>query len=122
MALLRRIEAARSAAATAARLAVTGAVLASVPAVATVGLLAEPTRIAGRLARAAVGTTAAVAGGSLHLAKAAAVSGTRAVGTVVTGSDPIPDGHVRHLADVARSMLEPPLARHTRRIWAERGH
>jgi cation-transporting ATPase I len=122
MALLRRIGAARSAAASAARLAVTGAVLASVPAVATVGLLAEPTRIAGRLARAAVDTTAAVAGGSLHLAKAAAVSGTRAVGTVVTGSDPIPDGHVRHLADVARSMLEPPLARHTRRIWAEHGH
>ncbi|TFV71925.1 cation-translocating P-type ATPase [Blastococcus sp. CT_GayMR19] len=122
MALLRRIEAARGAAATAARLAVTGAVLASVPAVATVGLLAEPTRFAGRLARAAADTTAAVAGGSLHLAKAAAVSGTRAVGTVVTGSDPIPDGHVRHLADVARSMLEPPLARHTRRIWADRGH
>ncbi|MDP9461018.1 MAG: cation-translocating P-type ATPase, partial [Actinomycetota bacterium] len=122
MALFARIEAARSAARTATRLAVAGAVLASIPAVATVGLLAEPTRAAARLARSAGDTAAAVAGGSLHLAKSAAVSGTRAVGTVLTGSDPIPDGHVRHLADVARGMFEPPLARRTRRIWADRGH
>jgi cation-transporting ATPase I len=122
MALLARIEAARSAAGAAARLAVAGAVVASVPAVATVGLIAEPTRAATRLARSAGNAAAAVAGGSLRLARSAAVSGTRAVGTVVTGSDPIPDGHVRHLADVAHGMLEPPLARHTRRVWAERGH
>src|SRR5687768_13871937 len=107
MALLRRIVAARSVAQDAARLAVTGAVLASVPAVASVGLLAEPTRAAARLARSAGGTAAALAGGSLHLVKSAAVSGTRAVGTVVTGADPIPDGHVRHVVGVARGMLEP---------------
>src|SRR4051795_13011953 len=122
MALLRRIEAARTAAGSVARLAVTGTALAAAPAVVAAGLLAEPTRAAARLARAAADTTTAVAGGSLHLARSAAVTGTRAVGTVVTGADPIPDGHVRHLADVARGMLEPPSARHTRRVWAERGH
>ena len=122
MALFRRIAAARSVARDAARLAVTGAVLASVPAVASVGLLAEPTRAAARLVRSAGDTTAALASGSLHLAKSAAVSGTRAVGTVVTGADPIPDGHIRHVVDVARGMLEPPLARRTRRVWAGRGH
>jgi cation-transporting ATPase I len=122
MALLARIEAARSAAGAAARLAVTGAVLASVPAVATVGLLAGPTRAAARLARSAADGAVAVAGGSLHLARVAAETGTRTVGAVLTGSDPIPDGHVRHLADVARGMLEPPLARRTRRVWAQRGH
>ncbi|MFP5370764.1 MAG: cation-translocating P-type ATPase, partial [Actinomycetes bacterium] len=122
MALLARIEAARSAARTATRLAVSGAVLAALPAVATVGLLAEPTRAAARLARSAGDTAAAVAGGSLQLARSAAVSGTRAVGTVLTGSDLLPDGHVQHLADAARGMFEPPLARRTRRIWADRGH
>ncbi|MBW8765689.1 MAG: cation-translocating P-type ATPase, partial [Geodermatophilales bacterium] len=40
----------------------------------------------------------------------------------MTGSDPIPDGRVQHLAEVARGMLEPPLARRTRRVWADRGH
>jgi cation-transporting ATPase I len=122
MALLRRITAAGSAAGAVARLAATGAGLAAAPAVLTAGLLAEPTRAAGRLARAAVDATTAVAGGSLQLAKAAAETGTRAVGTLVTGADPIPDGHVRSLAGVARGMLEPPLARHTRRVWADRGH
>ena len=122
MALLARIGAARDAARAAARLTVAGTVLASVPAVATVGLLAEPTRTAVRLARSAGDAAVAVAGGSLHLAKAAAVSGTRAVGTVVTGSDPLPDGHVHSLVDAARGMFEPPLARHTRRVWADRGH
>ena len=101
----------------------TGAVLASVPAVATAGLLAEPTRAAARLARSAGGhRRRSSPAAPCTSRKAAAVSGTRAVGTVVTGADPIPDGHVRHLADVARGMLEPPLARHTRRIWADRGH
>ncbi|MCU1620412.1 MAG: ctpI, partial [Modestobacter sp.] len=122
MALLRRMEAARGAAGACARLAVTAAGLAAAPAVLTAGLLTEPTRVATRLARAAAGSTAAVAGESLHLAKRAAVTGTRAVGTLVTGADPIPDGHVRHLVDVARGMLEPPMARHTRRVWADRGH
>ncbi|MCW2534161.1 MAG: ctpI, partial [Blastococcus sp.] len=122
MALLRRITAARSAAGTVARLAATGAGLAVAPAVLTAGLLAEPTRAAGRLTRATVDTAATVAGGSLQLAKAAAETGIRAVGTLVTGADPIPDGHVRSIAGVARGMLEPPLARHTRRVWADHGH
>ncbi|HEY4626115.1 MAG TPA: cation-translocating P-type ATPase, partial [Blastococcus sp.] len=122
MALLRRIEAARTAAGSVARLAVTGTALAAAPAVVAAGLLAEPTRAAARLARGAADTTAAVAGGSLHLARSAAEAGTRAVGTLVTGADPIPDGHVRHLADVARSMVEPPTDRHTRRVWADRRH
>src|SRR4051794_11510801 len=130
MALLRRLGPARSAAGAVARrsvdaalgAAVTGAGLAAAPAVLTAGLLGEPTRVATRLARAAADGTVAVAGESLQLARRAAVTGTRAVGTVVTGADPIPDGHVRHLADVARGMLEPPSARHTRRVWAERGH
>src|SRR5215218_7399958 len=122
MALLRRIEAARGAVGAAARLAVTGAALAATPAVVTAGLLAEPTRVATRLARAAAGTTAAVAEGSLHLAKDAAVTGTRAIGTLVTGADPLPDGHVRSISRIARGMFEPPAARHTRRVYADRGH
>ena len=120
MALLRRIAAAGSAAGAVARLAATGAGLAVAPAVLTVGLLAEPTRAATRVARTAVGATAAVAGGSVRLAKAAAETGTRAVGTFVTGADPIPDGHVRSIADVARGMVEPPQARHTRRVFPQR--
>src|SRR3954452_22177495 len=119
MGLLRRVEAARRAVDAGARRALTGAVtgagLAAVPVVLGAGLLSEPTRAATQLARAA-------AGGSIAVARKAAVTGTRAVGTVVTGADPIPDGHVRHLADVARGMLEPPMARHTRRVWADRGH
>ncbi|HEV7469330.1 MAG TPA: hypothetical protein VGO23_06055, partial [Pseudonocardia sp.] len=122
MALLRRITAAGSAARTVARLAATGAGLAAAPAVLTAGLLAEPTRAAARLARAAADATTAVAGGSLQLARTAAETGTRAVGTLVTGANPIPDGHVRSIARVARGMLEPPVARHTRRVWADRGH
>src|SRR4051794_5908295 len=123
MGLLHRVEAARSAAGACALRALDGAVtgavtavgLAAAPAVLTAGLLSEPGRAATQLARSA-------AGGSLSLARKAAASGTRAVGTVVTGADPIPDGHVRHLADVVRGMLEPQMARHTRRVWAGRGH
>jgi cation-transporting ATPase I len=122
MALLRRIEAARSAAGAAARLAVTGAALAAAPAVVTAGLLAEPTRTAARLARAGVDVTSAVAGGSVRLARTAAETGTRAVGTLVTGANPIPDGHVRSIGRMARGMFEPPAARHTRRLYADRRH
>ncbi len=122
MALPSPLRAARAAAGLAARVTVTGAALAAAPVVVSSGLLAEPTRAAARLARAAVDTGTAVAGGSLHLAHEAAVTGTRAVGTLVTGSDPIPDGHVGQLGTVARGMFEPPLARHTRRVWADRGH
>ncbi|NEK56385.1 cation-translocating P-type ATPase [Geodermatophilus sabuli] len=122
MAVLRRIDAARSAMGTATRLLTAGAAMAAVPAVATAGLLAEPARAGARLARAAAGATAAVAGGSVSLARTAAVSGTRAVGTLVTGADPIPDGHLRSLADTARGMVESPTARRTRRVWAGSGH
>src|SRR4051812_49949817 len=104
MALLRRITVAGGAAGAVARLAVSGAALAAAPAVLTAGLLAEPTRTAARLARGAGQTTMAVAGGSLQLARTAAEAGTRAVGTLVTGSDPIPDGHVRSIGAVARGM------------------
>ncbi|TFV52450.1 cation-translocating P-type ATPase, partial [Geodermatophilus sp. DF01-2] len=52
---------------------------------------------------------------------AAAVAGTRTVGTLVTGADPLPDGRLRGLADAARGMVEPPPERHTRRLWADRG-
>src|SRR5687767_11399320 len=106
MALLRRIQAARGAAETAARLAAVGAVLAAAPAVATAGLLAEPARATARVARAAAGAAAgagaAVADGSLHLARVAAVPVTRAVGTLLTGADPIPDGHLHSLVDAAK--------------------
>ncbi|SNR23966.1 cation-translocating P-type ATPase [Blastococcus mobilis] len=122
MALLRRIEAARAAAGAGVRLAVSGAALAATPALATAGLLAEPTRAAGRLARAGMDVTAAVAGGSLQLARSAAETGTRAVGTLVTGANPIPDGHVRSIGRIARGMFEPPEARQTRRVYADRRH
>src|SRR3954449_10716060 len=108
MALLRRIAA--------------GAGLAAAPAVLTTGLLREPTRVVGRIARAGADVTAAVAGGSLQLARSAAQTGTRSVGTLVTGANPIPDGHVRSIARVARGMFEPPGARQTRRVFADRGH
>src|SRR4051794_37581016 len=108
MALLRRIAA--------------GAGLAAAPAVLTTGLLREPTRAVGRIARAGADVTAAVAGGSLQLARSAAQTGTRSVGTLVTGANPIPDGHVRSIARVARGMFEPPGARQTRRVFADRGH
>ncbi|MFL6093959.1 MAG: cation-translocating P-type ATPase, partial [Blastococcus sp.] len=108
MALLRRIAA--------------GAGLAAAPAVLTTGLLREPTRVVGRIARAGADVTAAVAGGSLQLARSAAETGTRAVGTLVTGADPIPDGHVRSIGRVTRGLFEPPGARHTRRVFADRGH
>src|SRR4051794_14969179 len=106
MDLLGRNTVAGNAGAAVARLALTGAALAAAPAVLTAGLLAEPTRAAVRLARTA------------------AEAGTRAVGTLVTGADPIPDGHVRSIGAVARGMLEPPPARHTRRVAAhhDQGH
>ncbi|MGY1823078.1 HAD-IC family P-type ATPase [Geodermatophilus sp. SYSU D00079] len=126
MALLRRIQAARGAAETAVRLAAAGAVLAAAPAVVTAGLLAEPARATARVARAAAGVAAgagsAVADGSLHLARAAAVPVTRAVGTVLTGADPIPDGHLHSLVGAVKGMVEPPRSRHTRRVWADHGH
>jgi cation-transporting ATPase I len=118
MHLHRRIDSARAAAGAAARLTAAGATLAVAPAVLTAGLLGESTRVTARAVRSAAG---AVAGGSLDLARSAAVSGTRVVGTVLTGADPLPAGRVRSIAEVARGMVEPPLARHTRRVWRDRG-
>ena len=96
------------------------------------GALASAAALAGAGAVAGAGVTAGLVGGtaglvqgaarsSLSLAHAAAVTGTRAVGTLVTGADPLPDGRLHDLLDAARGMLEPPPARHTRRVWADRG-
>src|SRR3954463_9260260 len=106
MGLVGRNTVAGSAAAAVARLAVTGAALAAAPAVLTAGLLAEPTRAAVRLARTA------------------AEAGTRVGGTLVTGADPIPAGPCRSTGAAARAMLEPPPARHPRRVAAhhDQGH
>ncbi|SFE53594.1 HAD-IC family P-type ATPase [Blastococcus tunisiensis] len=99
----------RRAARDATRLAAGTGALAAVPAVVGVGLLAESASLTKRVAR-----------GSLHLAKDTAVATTRAVGTLVTGADPLPGGHLHDLVDAARGMVEPPAARHTRRVWADR--
>ena len=115
MALRRRIRSASAALGAAANLAVAGAALAAVPAVMTAGLVGETARAGAKVARAA-------AGESLHVAKDVARVGARTLGTAVTGSDPMPDGHVRTLGGVVRGMMEPPLARHTRRVWADHGH
>ncbi|HZH22594.1 MAG TPA: cation-translocating P-type ATPase [Geodermatophilus sp.] len=107
MALLRRIGAARSVLGAAAGLAGAGVVAG---AGVTVGLVGGTAGLVGGAAR-----------GSLSLAHAAAVTGTRAVGTLVTGADPLPDGRLHDLVDAVRGMVEPPPARHTRRVWADRG-
>jgi cation-transporting P-type ATPase I len=96
------------------------------------GALASAAALAGAGAVAGAGVTAGLVGGtaglvgqagraSLSRAHVAAVAGTRAVGTLVTGADPLPDGRLHDLLDTARGMLEPPPARHTRRVWADRG-
>jgi cation-transporting ATPase I len=123
MGLLRRIERAGAAVGTAARLTVAGASVALAPAVLTgAGLLDESTRFTARTLRSAAGAAGSVATASLDVARKVTVEGARAVGTVVTGGDPFPDGHVRGLVDVARGMVEPPLARHTRRVFHDEGH
>ncbi|MGY2001665.1 HAD-IC family P-type ATPase [Blastococcus sp. SYSU DS1024] len=109
MTLLHRLDSARRAAHDVARVATGAAALAAVPVVVGAGLVGGTTR----LARAGVT-------GSLHLVHDAAVSGTRAVGTLVTGADPLPSGHLHDLVDAARGLLEPPPARHTRRVWGDR--
>ncbi|MGR6964658.1 HAD-IC family P-type ATPase [Geodermatophilus sp. URMC 61] len=88
--------------------------------------------LAGAGVVAGAGVTAGLVGGTAGLvegparavlsrAHAAAVTGTRAVGTLVTGADPLPDGHLRDIVDTVRGMVEPPPSRHTRRVWADRG-
>ncbi|MGY1602171.1 cation-translocating P-type ATPase [Geodermatophilus sp. SYSU D00815] len=115
MALLGRLAPARGMLRAAAGLASGGAALALAPAVVTAGLV-------GDTARAGVRTAARLTFGSVETARAVAESATRAVGTVLTGADPMPDGHVHSLVDAARAMVEPPTARHTPRVWADRGH
>jgi cation-transporting ATPase I len=111
MSMLGLIPSARGAAGAALRAGVAGAGLAAAPAVLAAGFLGPTTRATGRAVR-----------GSVDLARTVAVQGARVAGTALTGSDPIPDGSPRGLADVARGMLEPPMARHTRRVWAGSGH
>ncbi|MCZ2859963.1 cation-translocating P-type ATPase [Blastococcus sp. VKM Ac-2987] len=117
MALLRRLARAGSTAQAAVReatsLATGVAAVAAVPVLVGAGLLGGTAGLTRSIARAGVS-------GSLHLARSTAVSTTRAVGTLVTGADPLPGGHLHDLVDVARGMLEPPLARHTRRVWGDR--
>jgi cation-transporting ATPase I len=121
--MLGRIRSVRDAVGTAARYAVTGAAFATaVPAVTTVGLVGESARIGGRAVKTALDTTAAVGELSGHVARKAAARGAEAVGRVVAGGDPYPTGRVRTLGEVAKGMLEPPEARHHRRVWAEHGH
>src|SRR4051812_10987479 len=110
MGVLRRIGDARAALSGTVRLVAGGAALAAIPAVVAVDLLEESVRSPRRLARAAAGLTSP-----------AAVSGVRTVGTVVTGSDPLPGGRLRDLGGVLPGVVEPPEARHTPRGWAARG-
>jgi cation-transporting P-type ATPase I len=107
MSVLGRMPSARGAVAATVRLGVAGAGLAAAPVVLGAGL---------------VGPTTRALRGSVELARTVAVQGARVAGTVLTGADPIPDGSPRRLADVARGMLEPPMARRTRRVWADSGH
>ncbi len=119
MALLRRLAQAGSAAHAAAReathLAAGAAAMAAVPAVVGVGLLGGTAGLTRDIARAGIN-------GSVHVARGAAVHTTRAVGTLVTGADPIPRGHLRDLVGAAKGMVEPPSARSTRRVYRDRDH
>src|SRR4051794_21652094 len=70
--------------------------------------------------------TAGLVGGSarapVRAGRSLAEWATRALGAGGTGADPSPDGSVHSLVETARGMVEPPLTRHTPRIWADRGH
>ncbi|MGY2082313.1 HAD-IC family P-type ATPase [Blastococcus sp. SYSU DS0539] len=114
MTLLHRLDAARRAATEATRLVGDVAALAAVPVVVGAGLLTG-SGVTRKVAR----TGADLAGGSVELTRRAVVSGARTVGTLVTGGDPLPGGHLHDLVDAARGMLEPPQARSTRRVWAD---
>ncbi|SHN55451.1 cation-transporting ATPase I [Geodermatophilus obscurus] len=97
-----------------------GSALGAAAALAGAGVVAGAGVTAG-LVGGTAGLVEGAARASLSRAHAAAVTGTRAVGTLVTGADPLPDGRLHDLLDAARGMLEPPPARHTRRVWADRG-
>jgi cation-transporting ATPase I len=113
MTLLRRIASAGTVAREAAGLATATTALAAVPMAAGVGLLGGAAGLTRDVARAGIS-------GSVELTRRAVVHGTRAVGTVLTGSDPLPSGHLRDLVGTAKGMLEPPEARTTRRVWGDR--
>src|SRR4051794_31561235 len=104
MVLLRRSDPTRGGLRAGLRLAAIGAGLAAAPAVLTAGFVTDSARAGGRVVRTL------------------AESATRAAGTVVTGADPLPDGHVHSLVDAARAMVAPPTTRQTPRVWADRGH
>ncbi len=114
MSLLPRFGVARAALTATARLAAAGVSVVAVPALVTADLLGASTRTSARVA-------SAVTGRSVSLARTVARPGIRAVGTLLTGADPMPTGRVHELADVARGMLEPPDARRTPRVWAAPG-
>src|SRR4051812_13980709 len=109
----------RSALGTTASLAAAGTALAAAPVLGAAGLLGVPRGGASRVGAAAADLTGAVVGGSLGLARVAAVAGVRSVGTLVTGADPVPSGHLRDLAAAAHGLVEPPADRHTHRVWAD---
>ncbi|MHA6794355.1 HAD-IC family P-type ATPase [Pseudonocardia bannensis] len=121
MALLRPTGLVRRAAGTALHLTTTGVGLTAGSVSLTAGLVAESTRVAARAARAATGTATAVATASVDLAKTVGVESVRGAGALLTGSDPVADGRLDRLADVARGMFEPPRARQRRRVWTTRG-
>ena len=104
------------------RAARTAVGLAATPAVAAAGLVGPSSRAGARVAREAVGATAALTTDPRAATRTIALRGARALGTVVTGADPLPDGQWRHLADVGRGLVQPPLARRSRRVWAAGGH
>ncbi|SES81610.1 cation-translocating P-type ATPase [Geodermatophilus poikilotrophus] len=97
-----------------------GSALGAAAALAGAGVVAGAGVTAG-LVGGTAGLVEGAARASLSRAHSAAVSGTRAVGTLLTGADPLPDGRLHDLLDAARGMVEPPPARHTRRVWADRG-
>ena len=122
MPALRRFAVVRDALATTVGLTVAGATLAATPAVAAAGLVLPSARVGVRATRAAAGATAALTAGTLRVTGTIGLRGARALGTVVTGADPLPDGQWRHLVEAGRGLVQPPLARGSRRVWAARGH
>ncbi|WP_346619280.1 HAD-IC family P-type ATPase [Blastococcus montanus] len=116
MTFLDRLGSARRAASEATSLATGVAALAAVPVLAGAGLLGASASIPRKVARTGVD----LAGGSVELTRRAVVHGARSVGTLVTGGDPLPGGHLHDLVDTVKGMLEPPQLRSTRRVWADR--
>ncbi|WP_369135672.1 HAD-IC family P-type ATPase [Modestobacter sp. I12A-02662] len=120
MSVLGLRRAARSALGATASLAATGTALAAAPVLGAAGLLGVPPGGSSRVGAAAADLTGAVLGGTLGLARVATVAGVRSVGTLVTGADPVPSGHLRDLAAAVHGLVEPPADRRTHRVWADR--